>query len=197
MFKKSWNGPSLEDVQAQSTPTAADALESEPRQISSIGFLIIAFVLTRALVAGLVVVRSSEVAGHTQADMDRDVTKWKSANIAYQQSADCGSLKGQACRDHWRDEVVPNLKTAEAAWGQMKSQMQFEFAHRSVPSSCQVAYYDFQAATNSYYGLENEFVSAVANNNLSHLDDMIAREKTASDEVQRLGQIDARECKNY
>jgi hypothetical protein len=92
---------------------------------------------------------------------------------------------------------VQNLKAAEMAWGQMKRQMHFEFAHRDVPSSCQVAYSKFRTATDGYYRLEDELVSAVSNNNLTQLDDMIAREKTASDEVQRLGQIDGKECKNY
>jgi hypothetical protein len=198
MFRKSWNGPSFGELQAQGAPIASDSTpEPKRKRISSIGFWLIGFVLLRALIAGLVTLQSWINAGHTQADTDRDIARWRAANVAYQQSADCGALKGEACRDHWRKEVVPNLKAAEAAWSTFKDQVNFEFAHKSVPGTCRIAYTEFQTAMDRYYPLEDTLVSAVSNNTLTELDDLIAREETANDEVQRLATIDATECKNY
>ena len=48
-----------------------------------------------------------------------------------------------------------------------------------------------------YYPLEDQLVSAVSNNNLTGLDDLIAREKFANAEVARLAKIDGTECKNF
>lgn len=199
MFRKSWNGPSLGELQAQPPSVGSEPTPSQPqaKRISSIGFWLIGYVLLRALIAGLIAVHSGQNAGHTQADMDRDLARWKTANTTYQRSADCGSLKGEACREHWRKEVVPNLKTAEAAWSTFKDQIHYEFAHTSVPNACKVAYSDFQTAMDGYYPLEDQLVSAVSNNNLTGLDDLIAREKFANAEVARLAKIDGTECKNF
>jgi hypothetical protein len=197
MFRKSWNGPSLGELQAQAAPVAPDSTPQPKSRISSIGFWLIGWVLVRALVAGLIAMHSGQNAGHTQADMNRDLEQWKKANTKYQQSADCGSLKGQACRDHWRTEVEPNLKAAEAAWGTFKDQIHFEFAHISVPNTCRVAYAEFQTAMDAYYPVDDQLVSAVSNNDMTGLDALIAREKAANAEVVRLGAIDGRECKNF
>lgn len=200
MFRKSWNGPSLGELQAQAAsvaPESASQSQLQRKRISSIGFWIIGFVLLRALIAGLIAVHSGQNAGHTQADMDRDLAQWRKANLAYQQSADCGSLKGEACRDHWRTEVAPTLKTAETAWGTFKDQIHYEFAHISVPNNCRVAYAEFQTAMDAYYPLEDQLVSAVSSNDMAGLDALIAREKAANAEVQRLGAIDGRECKSF
>ena len=79
MFRKSWNGPSLGELQAQPPSVGSEPTPSQPqaKRISSIGFWLIGYVLLRALIAGLIAVHSGQNAGHTQADMDRDLARWK------------------------------------------------------------------------------------------------------------------------
>ena len=79
-------------------------------------------------------------AGHTQADVEKHIADWKAVGAKYSSSADCGALKGDACRDHWRTVVAPNLKASEAAWAVIENDFAYEVAHRSVPDSCRVAY---------------------------------------------------------
>jgi hypothetical protein len=71
--------------------------------------------------------------GHTLADLDRDVNAWVAARQKYIASADCGSLAGDACKEHYQIEVVPNLKATELAWAAVQGQLDFMLAHGSVP----------------------------------------------------------------
>jgi hypothetical protein len=135
--------------------------------------------------------------GHHQADMNRDVAAWKAAGAAYEKSADCGALKPEACVEHWRTVVQPNLKQTEAAWRTVEAQMVYGLAHRSVPETCRAAFADMQFAVDQYYPVEDRLVAAVIDKSFDNIKGLTTLEQTSSARVQETGKADGIACKDY
>jgi hypothetical protein len=134
--------------------------------------------------------------GHTLADLDRDVNAWVAARQKYIASADCGSLAGDACKEHYQIEVVPNLKATELAWAAVQGQLDFMLAHGSVPPPCRAQIAELRTAASKIYSFEEKVVSAVIN----HPDTvryMIRAEEAATTRDMRSGSGITQGCRKY
>jgi len=184
-------GPTLSELQGQPQPP----LPKQRSALARIGYALAAYFLFRVVIGGIMGVRN---AGHTQADVEKHIADWKAAGAKYLASADCGALKGDACQDHWRTVVAPNLKASEAAWAVIENDFAYEVAHRSVPDSCRVAYANMQAAVNEFYPVEDKLVSLVVNQaDPASIKELVPIEDAAHKKATDLGLIDARGCKDY
>jgi hypothetical protein len=163
---------------------------------------VIGYVILCLVVSGLVFAawRAVVPRSHVQADMDRDRQAFSIASKQYTDSLHAcvaEKMSSDACLDHWRTHVQPNLKQAESAWDTLQGQIRYEFAHREVPQTCQKANAMLQTAMKSYYSVEHRVVAAVVNGNPDALKQLRMEEDQATDQLAKTAKLDGQLCNGY
>jgi hypothetical protein len=190
-------GPTLEQLQQQgvSQPSAP----AKSTGVSRVGYaFLMLFVAEGAFwVVGAAIGTFGSASGHSQADMDKHLNAWKAANKTLAASESCGDKDLPTCRAQWKATVAPNLTQAETDWAVVQADIAYEFNHRTVSNSCQIAYADMRATLNEFYPVEDKIVTAFMLDDMSTVKQLAIQEAPLANRVKATAAVDSTECKNF